>query len=81
VDHPKTWRRTGFFGHTPVDFYGTRGGFSRQGGGKLIPIVGQKMVLLDTAAALSPVGRLTAFSPDTSSYIQVDRQGRLVDNT
>jgi len=81
VDHPKTWRRTGFFGHTPVDFYGARGGFSRHGGGKLVPIIGQKMVLIDTAAALSPVGRLTAYCPDTSSYIQVDRQGRLVDDT
>jgi serine/threonine protein phosphatase 1 len=79
LDHPKTWRRTGYFGHTPVDFYGTRGGFSRHGGGKLVPIAGQKMVLLDTAAALSPVGRLTAYCPDTSIYIQVDRQGRLID--
>ncbi len=80
LDHPKTWRRTGFFGHTPVDFYGQRGGFSPRGGGRLVPIVGQKMVLLDTAAALSPVGRLTAYSPDKSSYVQVDRQGKLVDN-
>ena len=38
------------------------------------------MVLLDTAAAISPVGRLTAYCPDTSSYIQVDRQGKLVGN-
>ncbi len=81
VDQPKTWRRTGFFGHTPVDFYGVRGGFNPQGGGKLVPIIGEKMVLLDTAAALSPVGRLTAFSPDNRSYIQVDRQGKPVDNT
>jgi len=81
LDHPKTWRRTGFFGHTPVDFYGARGGFRREGGGKLIPIVAQKMVLLDTAAALSPVGRLTAYSPDNSTFIQVDRQGKRVDNT
>lgn len=80
LDQPKTWRRTGFFGHTPVDFYGARGGFSPHGGGKLVPIVGEKMVLLDTAAAISPVGRLTAYCPDTSSYIQVDRQGKLVGN-
>jgi hypothetical protein len=78
VDQPKTWRRTGFFGHTPVDFYGTRGGYNAQGGGKLVPVIGEKMVLLDTAAALSPVGRLTAFCRETSSYIQVDRQGRVV---
>jgi serine/threonine protein phosphatase 1 len=78
VDQPKTWRRTGFFGHTPVDYYGTRGGYSVQGGGKLIPVVGEKMVLLDTAVALSPVGRLTAYCPETSSYVQVDRQGHVV---
>jgi serine/threonine protein phosphatase 1 len=80
VDQPKAWRRTGFFGHTPVDFYGARGGFSRQGGGKLVPVIGEKMVLLDTAVALSPVGRLTAYCPEKSSFIQVDRQGRPVDN-
>jgi serine/threonine protein phosphatase 1 len=80
LDQPKSWRRTGFFGHTPVDYYGARGGFSRRGGGKLIPVVGEKMVLLDTAVALSPVGRLTGYSPDNSTFVQVDRQGKLVDN-
>lgn len=80
LDQPKKWRRTGFFGHTPIDFYGSRGGFSRQGGGRLVPIVAEKMVLLDTAAALSPVGRLTAYCPDSSSFIQVDRQGKPIDN-
>jgi len=78
VDQPKTWQRTGFFGHTPVDYYGSRSGYNPQGGGKLMPVVGEKMVLLDTAAALSPVGRLTAYCPDTSRYIQVDRQGQPV---
>jgi serine/threonine protein phosphatase 1 len=81
LDQPKTWRRTGFFGHTPVDFYGARGGFNPKGGGSLKPVVGEKMVLLDTAVALSPVGRLTAYCPDKSTYIQVDRQGTLVENT
>jgi serine/threonine protein phosphatase 1 len=80
LDKPKTWRRTAFFGHTPVDFYGVRGGFNAAGGGKLVPIIGEKMVLLDTAAALSPVGRLTAYCADSSSFIQVDRQGRPVEN-
>jgi serine/threonine protein phosphatase 1 len=80
IDQPKTWRRTGFFGHTPVDYYGARGGFNPKGGGKLVPIIGQKMVLLDTAAAISPVGRLTAYCPDNSTYIQVDRQAHPVDN-
>ena len=80
VDQPKTWRRKGFFGHTPVDFYGARGGFSAQGGGKLVPVIGEKMVLLDTAVALSPVGRLTAYCPDTSTYVQIDRKAQLVQN-
>jgi Calcineurin-like phosphoesterase len=79
VDQPKTWRRTGFFGHTPVDYYGARSGYTPQGGGKLVPVIGEKMVLLDTASALSPVGRLTAFCPETSRYLQVDRQGQVVE--
>jgi hypothetical protein len=80
LDLPKAWRRTAYFGHTPVDFYGARGGFRRQDGGKLVPIVAEKMVLLDTASALSPVGRLTAYCPDNATFIQVDRQGNLIVN-
>jgi serine/threonine protein phosphatase 1 len=78
IDLPKAWQRTGYFGHTPVDSYGTRGGYDPKGGGKLAPIVGNKMVLLDTAAALSPVGRLTAYCADTGKMAQADRQGKLV---
>jgi serine/threonine protein phosphatase 1 len=78
LDMPKVWRRTGYFGHTPVDNYGHRGGYDPHGGGNLVPIVANKLVLVDTAAALSPVGRLTAYCPDTSSYIQIDRSGNLV---
>jgi serine/threonine protein phosphatase 1 len=78
VDGPKSWRRVGFFGHTPVDSYGARGGFDPKGGGSLIPIVGDRVVLVDTACALSPVGRLTAFCPDNNSYLQVDRKGNPV---
>jgi serine/threonine protein phosphatase 1 len=78
LDMPKSWRRTGFFGHTPVDSYGARGGYDPSGGGKLMPIVGQKLVLVDTAVALSPVGRLTAYCPDTSKFIQVDKQGNVI---
>jgi hypothetical protein len=78
VDAQKAWRRTGYFGHTPVDYYGQRGGYSPQGGGKLVPVVGEKIVLLDTACALSPVGRLTAFCADKANFIQVDRQGNVV---
>jgi serine/threonine protein phosphatase 1 len=78
IDAEKSWRRTGYFGHTPVDNYGPRGGYDPHGGGKLVPIIGPKIVLLDTAVALSPVGRLTAFCPDDSQYVQVDRWGNAV---
>ena len=61
-----------------VDTYGTRGGYDRNGGGKLVPVIGNKVVLLDTAAALSPVGRLTAYCPDTTKFVQVDRQGKTI---
>jgi len=81
VDAPKAWRRRGFFGHTPVDTYGTRGGFSSRGGGALVPVIGNKMVLLDTAAALSPVGRLTAYNADTDKFLQVDRAGQIYSST
>jgi serine/threonine protein phosphatase 1 len=70
IDMPKTWRRRGFFGHTPVINYG-----------KLdlhAPIAGRSMVLLDTGVALSPIGRLTAWCAETNQAVQVDHFGRLV---
>lgn len=64
----KNWRRRGFFGHTPVSFY-------RMDTSKIVkPIIGEKMVLLDTAIALGPEGRLTAYCPDNDRYVQVDRK-------
>jgi hypothetical protein len=77
VDGKKSWQRTGFFGHTPVDSYGPRGGYDPKGGGRLVPVVGEKIVLLDTAVALSPVGRLTAYCPELSKFLQIDRQGQI----
>jgi hypothetical protein len=44
----------------------------------MIPIIGDKIVLLDTAAALSPVGRLTAYCPELAKFLQIDRQGQIV---
>ena len=44
----------------------------------MVPVIGQKMVLLDTAAALGEDGRLTAYSPDNGSFIQADHFGKLV---
>lgn len=63
----KAWKRRGYFGHTPVDLY--------RPGGDFLPIAGEKMVLLDTAAALTPTGRLTAFCADTGKFLQSDRAG------
>jgi serine/threonine protein phosphatase 1 len=69
----KAWRRTGYFGHTPVDGYP-----ALHKGFPFLPIVANKIVLLDTAAALRPEGRLTAFCHDINSFIQAERDGRIV---
>ncbi|HVT88435.1 MAG TPA: metallophosphoesterase [Tepidisphaeraceae bacterium] len=66
----QSWPKRGFFGHTPVPTYkGYEGTYK--------PIVSSKMVLLDTAAALSPSGRLSAYCADNDQLIQADPQGRL----
>jgi len=38
-------------------------------------MVRDDIVLLDTAAALNPAGRLTAVCADADEFIQADRQG------
>jgi len=66
----KAWRRVGIFGHTPVPNYpllGRRNDYE--------PVVGEHMILLDTAAALGPLGRLTAWCIEESRFVQVDRAG------
>jgi len=73
IRRPKRWRRTGYFGHTPVETFGhtvTRG--------RNLPVRGPNIVLLDTAAALSPYGRLTAVCAETAEVVQVDRRGDVV---
>jgi len=67
------WERTGFVGHTPVDNYAPA-----KGGAPMLPVVGDKLVLLDTAVALVEHGRLTAWCVDSQTFIQTDRQARLV---
>ena len=67
----KPWRRTGYFGHTPVDTY-------TESGTHLVPVIGPRIVLLDTAAALVPHGRLTAFCHDNASFLQADANGKMV---
>ena len=71
VSAPKPWERTGYFGHTPVDTY-------LEDGSELVPVVGPKIVLLDTAAALVPHGRLTAVCHDSGEFLQADREGNVV---
>lgn len=66
----KRWKRTGYFGHTPVSNYRKTG--------DLIPVIGDQCVLLDTASALGPFGRLTAVTPDTGQIIQADRAGGII---
>jgi serine/threonine protein phosphatase 1 len=73
IGRPKRWKTMGYFGHTPVSHY-ARGGRR----GTHLPVTGPKVVLLDTAAALSPAGRLTAFCHETQRFIQVDRAGIVV---
>lgn len=67
----KAWPKTGFFGHTPIVTYK---GYENQ----RAPVIGAKMILLDTAAALSPLGRLTAMCAENSQIIQADPKGKLV---
>jgi serine/threonine protein phosphatase 1 len=68
----KSWKRTGYFGHTPVQNYSDQAGTSN------LPLVGEKIVLLDTGAVMATDGRLTAFNADTRQYLQTDPGGKLV---
>jgi serine/threonine protein phosphatase 1 len=70
IAYDKPWTRTGYFGHTPVDSYTEHDA--------LVPVVGPRIILLDTAAALVPHGRLTAFCHEKQSYLQADANGKLV---
>ena len=73
VRRPKRWRRVGYFGHTPVETFGPA-----LHGGQNVPIRGPQIVLLDTAAALAPTGRLSAVCAETGELFQVDRFGEPV---
>lgn len=79
IPRTKAWMRTGFFGHTPVSFYAAAFRSTKASAEpQMIPVVGERMVLLDTAAALGEDGRLTAYCPDSHSFIQADHFGKLV---
>ena len=87
IHRVKAWRRTGYFGHTPVSNYAasyrTPGGLLR---GKvdrpqMVPVVGPKIVLLDTAAALGEDGRLPPYCPEKQGFLQADHFGEMVTPT
>jgi len=66
----KKWSRRGYFGHTPVTVYGD--------GASPVPIMGPKIVLIDTGAALPEGRRLTAFCHETDEFLQADPSGIIV---
>ncbi len=72
----KEWRRTGYFGHTPVYAYAAS---QTSGEVAMVPIAGDKMVLLDTGVALNQSGRLTAYCPDSHEFVQADHFGGIVE--
>lgn len=65
----KEWRRTGYFGHTPVHNYADK---------EMLPRRGPQIVLLDTGACLGPRGRLSAVCAETGAVVQSDPDGALV---
>jgi hypothetical protein len=73
IRRTKAWDRVGYFGHTPVDNYP-----DLLASPEFIPVIGPRIVLLDTAAALSPQGRLTAVCHETQTYHQADRFGKIL---
>ena len=74
IERKKRWKHRGFFGHTPVFNYALNDDHG------YLPIVRDDIVLLDTAAALSASGRMTAVCVESSEYLQVDRSGSLIVN-
>jgi serine/threonine protein phosphatase 1 len=71
IPRRKAWPKAGFFGHTPIATYN---GYEHE----QKPIIGARMILLDTAAALSAQGRLTTMCAENSQIIQTDPKGRLI---
>jgi serine/threonine protein phosphatase 1 len=69
--HRKSWPKTGFFGHTPVVKYA---GHAQD----YMPIIANKMILLDTGAVMSPEGRLSAICAEDSTIVQADGRGKLI---
>jgi serine/threonine protein phosphatase 1 len=66
----KAWGRRGYFGHTPVTTYSDHA--------SPVPIVGEKIVLVDTGCVMSEGQRLTAYCHESGEFIQAHASGRLV---
>lgn len=70
ITFTKRWRRPGYFGHTPVEVYPPELRDHEN-----YPVRTDKTTLLDTGAALSLGGRLSAVCADSGEIVQVDRFG------
>ena len=74
IARKKPWSRLACFGHTPVSTYATP-----RTNDPHAPVTGPMIVLLDSGAALSMQGRLTAFCAEDRSYVQVDRAYEVIE--
>ncbi len=74
IEAEKQWGKRGFFGHTPVHTY-----FKDSRNAPMVPLIGPKTVLLDTAVALVAWGRLTAYCVEEDRTIQTTHFGERVD--
>jgi serine/threonine protein phosphatase 1 len=70
IRRKKRWKRTGYFGHTPVNNYRREG--------EPLPMKGPQIVLLDTGVALGAHGRLSAVCAESGEVIQSDRAGAVL---
>src|SRR3954471_4645533 len=73
IAQKKHWKRTGYFGHTPVQALP-----ASLRGDEPTPVRGPNIVMVDTGAAVSPDGRLTAVCAETGAVVQAERNGALV---
>jgi serine/threonine protein phosphatase 1 len=73
IAQPKKWTRVGYFGHTPVSNFDPPLFM-----GRMVPLRGNKMVMLDTAVGVNPEGRLSAICHETGLILQSDRDGKII---
>jgi len=73
ISQKKRWKRTGYFGHTPVQALPPN-----VRGEEPTPARGPSIVMVDTGAAVSPDGRLSAVCAESGAVVQAERNGSLV---